>query len=78
MHLSCCPCPSVAIRAAGADDVLRVLADVVDEAVLQGLLGREPAVALGVGLDLLDELLPRLMSGRITVKDAEKRVQEEV
>ena len=25
-----------------------------------------------------DELLPQLMSGRITVKDAEKRVQEEV
>lgn len=25
-----------------------------------------------------DELLPQLMSGRITVKDAEKRVEEEV
>ena len=30
--------------------------DVVDEAVVLGLLGGEPAVAVGVGLDLLERL----------------------
>ena len=37
-------------------DLAALLHDLVDEAVLLGLLGGEPAVAVGVALDLLDGL----------------------
>src|SRR5690606_40401260 len=46
----------LAVGSAAARDVARALADVVDEAVLEGLLGREPVVAVAVGVDLLDGL----------------------
>src|ERR1700743_3583048 len=44
------------VGAAAARDVERRLADVVDEAVVERLLGGEPAVAVTVGVDLLDGL----------------------
>src|SRR5690606_22621582 len=51
-------CPALLVRAgaAAAGDVAGVLADVVDESVLEGLLGGEPAVAVTVEVDLLDAL----------------------
>src|SRR6478735_4793696 len=41
---------------AAAGDVGGVFADVVDEAVLESLVGGEPSVAVTVGVDLLDRL----------------------
>src|SRR3546814_15787516 len=42
--------------AAAADDVGGGFADVVDEPVLERLFGTDPAVAIAVGVDLLDTL----------------------
>src|SRR5215213_9184553 len=49
-------CPSGTARAAEPRTRLVVLDDPVDEAVLDGLVGLEEAVALHVGVDLLDRL----------------------
>ena len=43
-------------RAAGQMDLAAAQDDVVDQAVRLGLFGGEPAVALAVGLDLLERL----------------------
>src|SRR5690606_13673170 len=48
--------PLLAGRSAAAGDRGRGLDDVVDEAVLERLGGGEPAVAVGVAVDLVDGL----------------------
>ena len=55
-----------------ASEVMAILCLASDLADLQDRLGRI------IVARTRDELLPQLMSGRITVKDAEKRVEEEV
>src|SRR3954463_15861649 len=50
-------CPLLgAGRTALVGDLAGAADDVVDEAVVLGLLGGEPAVPVGVGLDLLERL----------------------
>src|SRR6478752_7076642 len=55
--------PSDSARgSAAADDIAQMRANVIDEAVLQRLFGTEPAVAVTIGVDLLDGLA-RLRGG---------------
>src|SRR5690606_34000088 len=45
-----------AVGTAAARHVGRAVADVVDKAILESFLGREPVVAVTIGVDLLDRL----------------------